>query len=68
MAELGIGAAVDGPTPTAGSLSAALTTALSPRTRARATAVAGTIRSDGTTVAARLLLDAVSRNEPFVLA
>ena len=61
MAELGIGAAHDGPTPTAESLSAALRTALAPETRARASAVAGTIRTDGATVAAKLLLDAVSR-------
>ena len=61
VAELGIGAALDGPTPTAESLSDALRTALAPETRARATAVAGTIRTDGATVAARLLLDAISR-------
>jgi vancomycin aglycone glucosyltransferase len=64
VAELGIGAAHDGPTPTFDSLSAALRTTLTPETRARATAVAGTIRSDGATVAARLLLDAVSRQRP----
>ena len=58
---LGIGVAHDGPVPTAGSLSAALGTALTPETRARATAVAATIRTDGATVAAKLLLDAVSR-------
>ena len=57
VAELGIGAAHDGPTPTTESLSAALGTALTPETRARATAVAGTIRTDGATVAAKLLLD-----------
>ena len=61
VAELGIGAAHDGPTPTFESLSAALGTALAPETRARATAVAGTIRTDGATVAAKLLLDAVGR-------
>ena len=61
VADLGIGAAHDGPTPTTESLSAALRTALTPETRARATAVAGTIRTDGATVAAKLLLDAVSR-------
>ncbi|WP_406275924.1 hypothetical protein OH799_04125 [Nocardia sp. NBC_00881] len=33
-------------------------------TRARATAVAGTICTDWATVAARLLLDALSRKEP----
>ena len=47
VAELGIGAAHDGPTPTTESLSAALRTTLTPETRARATAVAGTIRTDG---------------------
>ena len=52
IAALGVGAAHDGPTPTAASLRSALTTALSPGVRARATAVAGAIRSDGTTVAA----------------
>ena len=57
VADLGIGAAHDGPTPTTESLSAALRTALTPETRARATAVAGTIRTDGATVAAKLLLD-----------
>jgi vancomycin aglycone glucosyltransferase len=61
VAELGIGAAHDGPTPTTESLSAALSTVLTPETRARATAVAGTIRADGATVAAKLLLDAASR-------
>jgi vancomycin aglycone glucosyltransferase len=60
VADLGIGAAHDGPTPTFESLSAALETALSAETRARASAVAGTIRNDGTTVAAKLLLDAIS--------
>lgn len=59
VTDLGIGAAHDGPTPTVASLSAALGTALTPGARARATAVAGTIRTDGATVAARLLLDAV---------
>jgi vancomycin aglycone glucosyltransferase len=58
VAEVGIGTAHDGPTPTTGSLSAALEPALSPETRVRATAVAGTIRTDGPTVAAKLLLDA----------
>ncbi len=61
VADLGIGVAHDGPTPTAESLSAALGTALAPETRARATAVAGMIRADGATVAARTLLDEVSR-------
>nr|ADU56054.1 hypothetical protein CA37-31 [uncultured organism CA37] len=61
VAELGVGVAVDGPAPTFDSFSAALATALAPETRARAATVAGTIRADGTTVAAELLFDAVSR-------
>jgi len=64
VADLGIGAAHDGPTPTTESLSAALGTALTPETRARAASVAGTIRTDGATVAATLLLDASSREKP----
>jgi hypothetical protein len=66
VAELGIGAAVDGPAPTFDSFSAALTTALAPETRARAAAVAGTIRTDGATVAANMLLDVASREKPPV--
>ncbi|TCO49154.1 vancomycin aglycone glucosyltransferase [Kribbella antiqua] len=58
VAALGIGAAHDGPTPTAESLSAALAVALTPETRVRANAVAGTIRTDGAMVAAKLLLEA----------
>jgi vancomycin aglycone glucosyltransferase len=61
-AELGVAVAHDGPAPTFESLSAALTTALTPETGARAKAVAGTIRSDGAAVAAKLLIDAVSRD------
>jgi vancomycin aglycone glucosyltransferase len=61
VADLGVGTAHDGPAPTAGSLSVALRTALTPQTRARATAVAAAIRTDGATVAATLLADAVSR-------
>jgi vancomycin aglycone glucosyltransferase len=68
VAELGIGTAHDGPSPTFDSLSAALRTALTSETRARARAVAGTIRADGATVAAKLLLDAVSRERPPVSA
>jgi vancomycin aglycone glucosyltransferase len=68
VAELGIGTAHDGPVPTTESLSAALGTALTPRIRARATAVATTIRTDGATVAATLLLDAISRERPPVPA
>jgi vancomycin aglycone glucosyltransferase len=58
----------DGPTPTIDSLSAALVTALAPETTARATAVAGMIRTDGATVAAELLHDAVARDKPSVPA
>ena len=61
VADLGIGAAHDSTVPTTESLSAALTTALTPQTRARASAVAATIRTEGATMAATLLLDAVSR-------
>jgi vancomycin aglycone glucosyltransferase len=68
VADLGIGTAHDGPTPTTGSLSAALRTALTPETRARAAAVAGTIRTDGAAVAATLLLQAISRQRPPVSA
>jgi vancomycin aglycone glucosyltransferase len=60
VADLGIGVAHDGPVPTAGSLSAALGTVLTPETGARATAVGGTVHADGATVAAKLLLDAVA--------
>jgi vancomycin aglycone glucosyltransferase len=63
VSDLGIGAAHDGPTPTTESLSAALRTALAPETRARAGAVAGKVRTDGAMVAAKLLLDAVSRKK-----
>jgi vancomycin aglycone glucosyltransferase len=55
--DLGIGAAHDGATPTAESLSAALESALSVGTPARARAVAETIRSDGAMRAAKLLLE-----------
>ncbi|MFE2166960.1 glycosyltransferase [Streptomyces sp. NPDC059447] len=55
IAELGIGAAHDGPTPTFESLSEALRSALAPETAARATAVAGTFGADGAAVAADLL-------------
>ena len=44
------------------------TTTTTPQTRERATAVAGAIRTDGATVAATLLLDAVSRERPPVPA
>ncbi len=55
--DLGIGAAHEGPTPTAESLSAALAASLSEGTRARAAAVAETIIGDGAMRAARLLIE-----------
>ncbi|MDT0268759.1 glycosyltransferase [Streptomyces sp. DSM 44915] len=64
VADLGIGTAHDGPTPTYASLSAALARTLTPATHTRASAVARTIRTDGTTTAARLLLDALGRGRP----
>ncbi|MGW5704323.1 glycosyltransferase [Amycolatopsis japonica] len=54
--ELGIGVAHQDPLPTVESLTAALTTALSPATGARAKAVADTIRTDGAAVAAKMLV------------
>ncbi|MFJ9460371.1 glycosyltransferase [Kitasatospora sp. NPDC101447] len=66
VAELGIGAAHLDPAPTVDSLSAALATALAPETRTRALAVAGTIRADGATVAAKLLFEAAAaQEEPY---
>lgn len=62
VADLGIGAAHDGPTPTFESLSAALSVALAPETRTRASAVAASMRTDGAAVAAQLLLDEISRD------
>ncbi|MFE5720498.1 glycosyltransferase [Streptomyces erythrochromogenes] len=59
VAELGIGAAHDGPVPTTESLSAALKTALDPETGSRAKTVAATIRTNGAMTAAKLLLDTV---------
>jgi vancomycin aglycone glucosyltransferase len=60
VAELRIGAAHDGPTPTVESLSAALRTALIPETRTRAAELAGMIQTDGAMVAAKLLLDMIA--------
>jgi vancomycin aglycone glucosyltransferase len=37
---------------------------VTPETRQRATAVAGTIRTDGATVAAKLLLEAIGQEKP----
>ena len=64
VADLGIGAAHDGPTPTTESLAAALGAALTVESRARATVVAGTIRTDGAAAAATLVLDAVRHERP----
>ncbi|WP_107500680.1 glycosyltransferase [Streptomyces sp. Ru62] len=58
VAESAIGAAHESSTPTFASLSAALGTALAPETPVRAAALAGRVRTDGASVAARLLLDA----------
>jgi vancomycin aglycone glucosyltransferase len=64
VADLGIGVAHDVQAPTTESLTAALRTVLTSETRARATAVAGTIRTDGATVAAKLLLEAGDHGFP----
>ena len=60
VADLGIGAAHDGPGPTIESLSVAVELALAPDTRARATAVASMIRTDGAVVAAQRLIEVMS--------
>jgi vancomycin aglycone glucosyltransferase len=60
VAALGIGAAHDGPNPTLESLSVALQTAMRPETRARAAEMAGRIRTDGASVAAKRLIDEVT--------
>jgi vancomycin aglycone glucosyltransferase len=60
VADLGVGAAHDVPTPSIESLSVALRAALTAEKRTRAAAVAATIRTDGATAAAMRLLDAVS--------
>jgi len=60
VAALGLGAAVDGPAATAGSLRAAVASALTAGARARAAAVRARIRTDGAQVAAVLLRDLVS--------
>ena len=57
VAELGIGAAHEGPVPTSASLAEALGIALAPETRARAVEVAGQMSREGAMVAARLLLE-----------
>ncbi|MET9257674.1 glycosyltransferase [Streptomyces sp. NPDC003717] len=62
VADLGIGAAHHDRTPTVASLTAALSRALAPETRARAGAVAGTVRADGAGVAADLLLRMITEH------
>jgi vancomycin aglycone glucosyltransferase len=56
VAALGIGVAHEGTTPTLQSFSSALSAALQPEMRQRASALAPEIRTDGAMVAARLLL------------
>jgi vancomycin aglycone glucosyltransferase len=58
---LGIGAAHDGPAPTTASMSTALKAALTDQTRERASCVGATIRTDGASVAATLLMTALTR-------
>jgi len=60
VADLGIGVAHQGSTPTEESLATAVDAALTPRVRSAATAVAGRIRADGAAYAARLLVEQVS--------
>jgi vancomycin aglycone glucosyltransferase len=60
VAELGIGAAHDGPAPTTESLASGLETALAPETAERAAAVAGQVRTDGAAMATKLLVDQLS--------
>ena len=61
IAGLGVGAAHDGAIPTFESLSAALQIALAPETQSRATALAEAMRGDGAVVAAKYLIETVSR-------
>jgi len=69
--DLGIGAAHDGPMPTAESLSAALAAALNPGTRTRALALADSIVTDGALRAAKLLLAAtqvrIASHQPSIV-
>jgi vancomycin aglycone glucosyltransferase len=59
VAELGVGAAHDGATPTLASLSAALERVLTSDVRERAIEVAGLMRADGAQAAAKLLIEIV---------
>jgi vancomycin aglycone glucosyltransferase len=62
VAQLGVGVAHAGSAPTIDSLSAALETALTPRIREQAAAVAGWIQADGARRAAELLLTRRTRS------
>jgi vancomycin aglycone glucosyltransferase len=64
VAELGIGVAHHDRVPTVDSLSAALASAVTAGTQARARAVAGMIRGDGATVAAKRLIDTAGQGRP----
>ncbi|WP_327121968.1 glycosyltransferase [Streptomyces sp. NBC_01341] len=59
VADLDLGAAVDGPQLTAASLDVAFKAALAPETRTRAKALGSRMRTDGAAVAAGLLVDAL---------
>ena len=61
IAELGMGAAHDGPTPTTETLSAALKIALAPQVRVRAAEMAEEVRGDGAMQAAKWLVNTLSR-------
>jgi len=61
IAELGMGAARDGPVPTTETLTAALEIALAPQVRVRAAEMAEEVRGDGAMRAARWLVNALSR-------
>jgi vancomycin aglycone glucosyltransferase len=60
VAELGIGAACDGPVAPPQAVSAALEVTLAPETRERAAVIAGAVRTDGAAVAAKLLLEGLA--------
>jgi vancomycin aglycone glucosyltransferase len=64
VTELGIGTACDGPAPPLRAVTVALQAILTPETRVCASDVARTMRTDGAAVAAKLLVEAVSRDRP----
>ena len=59
VVRLGIGAAHQGPVPTAGSMEAGLDRVLAPQTKSRAKILTSEIRSDGAMIAARRLIAAL---------